>query len=733
MKKTNAIILSLTLLSWNPAQAGFWDWITRDSSKQIHTTSSNKSSSNGNHHFGGNNGNGVGNTNPGNQGHGPNQGWAGSAGGPREVKTPHHNNHGHNNPGHHPGDGCDPKPPHNNPPPNNNPPPGGGDNNPPTGGGGGGGGDFPGDGGGFGENPNPPPDEGSGGPVNPNNNEPPGGSNGGNENNGDNDNDNNNNQQQEEQQQQQEKKNSKWRGTVIPVPYLDFDFGKKIIMDDEEAPDLKGGNFTSSDTRYRVVRYYNVDVGVGVAVVFHEVPVTISSFMPMVGLLPITGTQAQVDRHVFGRAAIDAVRVPSFPPKAEEVLSWQNGDSVTYQSRGGLVFFGGAGIAAGVGGAISLYAEGSWITRVEKANETTVVAKVSKSKLDSYRANFGSTIAALSVDKFQTTDDGFAFRFDLRDASAFRAYQDFIRGNFATAQKQFLKKNSAVQPERVISALSKGHSWNLWLGIPILANFVSSSGKVYTHSESVDVEDNQQGPVITKSKIDYGVYNFSKKSKFFFRHSSTVGSFFGSHFATVAEEGPVGSGEIGKFIWNYETDVASPKKVKNALEELAEVTGLDNDLIVNVPQIDDLGYVNVQFTMDIPDETTDYLVSLGSSYSLHNTLMGYAGAANSTYIIRDCQNYMTDFGADPCITNENRRVEFEMRAVTEALREMYLASKREDWPAFARAYGSFGKAILKSRNTYQTFLAMVKGKAPLAMVLEVTGERFAKQRRVILN
>lgn len=695
MKKVNALFLSLSLIGAPQAQAGgFIDFLFGKSAPA--TTSSFKGS----------------------------------------PKGPHTGGHGNTNPGHYHGDNCPPPTPPPKPPKPPTPPPPKPPKpptppppkppkpptppeppkppkppeppaEPPTPPGDGGG-DFPDDGGGFPENP--PPEDG--GEVKPNNNK---------------------------SQQEQKTADKKWRVTVIPVPYLDFDFGSKIIMDDEESPDGKS-NFVekSNQQRYRVIRYYNWDVGIGVAAVFHQVPVSILSFMPTVGLLPIGGKQAELSRHVYGREAIDNIKYPSFPPKPEELAEWQPGDSVTFQARGGLVFFGGAGISAGAGGGLSYYAEGKWTARIEKSSGSTVIARYTKSDLKSYRANLGHIIASISPEQFGSTDDGFSYRFDLSDPAAAAAFHDFVGGVLTTAQTEVKQNNKAVRMEQQVPiSISDGHSWNLWIGIPILANFVSSTGKVHNYSETIDIKDEEQGPRITHSKIDYGFYNFSQRGKFFFTHTNTVGSFVGSHYATVAEEGPVGSGEVGKFMWTYETDIATPKKVRSALEDLTEITGLGN-WNISLPIIDDLGYANVQFTMDIPEETSDYLINLGSNANLYSELLVHAKTLGDPWILRKCgkghPKSKDERGSyDPCPSLEKRRIEYETRLISEYLQDMFAFKQREDWKSFAKAYGEFGKAILKSQNAYQIFLAMVRGQAPISQELEVTGEKFSRQRRSLPN
>jgi len=454
---------------------------------------------------------------------------------------------------------------------------------------------------------------------------------------------------------------------------------------------------------FQVSKHHDLTVGIGAAVRwFYENPTNLShEVWAAVGIIPIKGSTYQSVSYIKNLQEMDKLENRAIPMDPKTFTGWSSGDSVSFTSKGGIIFFGSAGIGP-VGASVAKISQGSYETYVQKMDEKFVLVRLTKLKLESLSAQVGVSVVSIGASKFDQVADGMSYKIDVTSEMGKMAYSDLIRGNVAAIEKLVYDGADYVKKYDSFNSTQIGRFKNSFFGLPIVLNTQTQEGKIY------EVDQGNLYYEGTKTNAHYGVYLKDRKTKVFGKHFERTQSFYGASYNILSMKGELKSkGHFGQFVWSAETDASTRRRARNAIEDLVQLTGLRDALPVVLPTDErKLGYTDIDFSVTFSEAQTQRMVDLAGSLGFTKISKGAAAKARAYF------NRTND--PDGLCTTANPQdgtscSETVISAAEQGGRELVekLTQMKKSWAddkAFVKAYADFGKIISRNQFLFQTAL-----------------------------
>jgi len=495
-----------------------------------------------------------------------------------------------------------------------------------------------------------------------------------------------------------------------PSYFLSFDYGDKVI-------NLTPQNYNSvSDTLvygdyasgFRVTKFSVISAGYGGKIIWFYSNVTglSPSTWSVVGLTPFAGSGVASVKFAANMKDAQAMEAGSPPLSADELKSWSNGDYSYNDTFGGIIFFAQIGIGGVYGPGIGpvYVARGNFDVYVEKVDADHAFVRLTHTKLQDLSLQAGDAFVTVSLETYKKVADSMSYMIKTSDPEGAKAYNDLVRGNVAAIQmlSTHPATSDIVKKWDKYTGQEIGHMTNLYLGIPIIAYWTWTAGKIY---ELYDTQLLYNG---TRSIVNYGIYLKERRFKLFNNHTQRSQVFYG---ATVdnktMDDQPISKGYFGQYSWIADNTNSSQKNLQKVLADLVKKTGLQ-ELTVNVPAAKDLDYVKVEFRATFDEAATLKLIKSSQEHSLDRTA--------EIAVNRALNYFATDADTSDLCANDEDQDACQERTVTEtrdAVQDMYKALaaldkaiKSDDTKGFVQAYAELGKAVLKNSFVFKTCLDM---------------------------
>ncbi|MGZ3798139.1 MAG: hypothetical protein ACXVB1_17335, partial [Pseudobdellovibrionaceae bacterium] len=439
-----------------------------------------------------------------------------------------------------------------------------------------------------------------------------------------------------------------------------------------------------------------------------------------VGLMPIIGREIESVKYFknFSEARNSKgwIKVPGH---ARDLTGWSQGDSMTYTSRGGLLFAATAGYSLVYAGTAAV-AQGTWETYVEKIESNKVYLKLTKGKLISLSVIAGTVLADVSVTGFRNTDDGFSFLYNLDTEVGRKAYEDAIRGNIMASQKiaevtpkDYVEKTPVVRVS-TFRNLNTGRLINAQLGIPVLWNTAYSRGKVSSFSAS---EFHVKEKTV---RTHYGIFSEENTYHLLNRQRETDVMFYGSHYS-IEEAGKTDVGLFGRYSYAYKNTHSNGEKLNKAIHDLIKRTAIE-ELQVDLPQ-SNLAFTAIDFETTLSKEQTLHLIDIAHREGPEGMYKVADRYLQDYSMTKDSYGYCTGnsipFVRSQCWRDLHSETLHAIKTMYRALLEMEV-EKNRDAKAFTRAYGEFGEAMAKNFATFRTVLELAGPGVEISYLLEGT-------------
>ncbi|GIL16540.1 MAG: hypothetical protein BroJett040_02910 [Oligoflexia bacterium] len=483
--------------------------------------------------------------------------------------------------------------------------------------------------------------------------------------------------------------------------YLDYDSGTGIsnltpntLRGPGQQDVIEVDNFALG---FQKTSYELMEGGIGAGVRFYYENATgwEKNFWAHVGIIPMKGKEVTSVR--YAKTYEEAQNLPGFksaPLNVTDLYQWKNGESVSYMSKGGVIFVAGTGVGM-IGINTAHVAQGTWETYVEKVDHSHAYVKITKSNLESYSIGTGASLVTVGLSQFNNADDGFSYKLDLNQAEGRKVYEDLVRGNIAAAElvankyKALVLVESPVVKVETFKTQSKGNSFNIFIGLPLILNSSSSSGKV----QSFATTDFHLDKNIVSA--NYGIYDTQTRTRAFGTHTFSDKMFYGAQFkVSDYNKNVIEKGYFGRMSWIYQDDKATASSLKMKIEELYDATGIQS-VLVQVPEVGSIGTAGVAMNITFSEENTNRMIQaaydLGrkefARQALEKFEAAYAKAGNNV-----CPLGMQ---AQNCKQEMTNRTQYAAVKMQDALIQMHL--NKGNAVEFTKAYAEFGKALMDNR------------------------------------
>lgn len=197
-----------------------------------------------------------------------------------------------------------------------------------------------------------------------------------------------------------------------------------------------------------------------------------------VGLIPYKGSMQTVVR--FKKNALEKSLPVSMPKNMNDLKKWNEGDTGTYQTYGGITAYAGfsAGLVDIATGSIGL--QNQFIIEIKKLADDKIILKVAEEDLKRRQVIAGPFIANLTLAQFKGKRLTTAFELDLNDSFHTELYREGLKGNLA-----FIQEHLSVDQQNLSW---QGHDSHYYVGIPWVAGKTFDRGHYELDEDGIETE-----------------------------------------------------------------------------------------------------------------------------------------------------------------------------------------------------------------------------------------------------
>lgn len=296
-----------------------------------------------------------------------------------------------------------------------------------------------------------------------------------------------------------------------------------------------------------------------------------------VGLLPVVGRETYSYRYVKARS--EALARPSIPPLEQALRhldSLSDGDMLSYDTQGGIVFWGGLG-AGQLGLTLAALARGEFQVQLEKVGADTVHVNVTGSRVGSLALQSGAGLVSVSASAYTRYARSLGFLLRYREPLAARAFDDLVRGNIAPVQKLAAAGHRSVRFHDTTTAARAGRSRQLFVGLPWLLNFS------YGRDRFTELRRTHAFACGRRLDATYGAWFRRRSFRAFGHEEQDLRAFYGASYA-IRGKRAIARGFFGELVLKYSAEKAPGSRLSRAMEKLAALTGLGREVALGVPQ-----------------------------------------------------------------------------------------------------------------------------------------------------
>ncbi len=476
-------------------------------------------------------------------------------------------------------------------------------------------------------------------------------------------------------------------------------------------------------------------IGIGPATTwFFENITNVSDYLwKYVGLALVIDRGVEFMSYVGKKEDIKAIkkqkRIPYF---ATDMLGWKEGDSVFFQSAGGIAFTGKIG-AYGFGIGPTFVVSGSWGTYVEKMEDNKVFVQQMQGEAGKAHLVAGTYIAEISCGLIKELTKGFSYVYDLNNQDAAKAYEDMLKGNVIPTQRMSEgPSNSFIIKVDSFDKAKQSRVQQFSMGIPFL-NYTAKREKYFEHvTRILDLND--------KTTETYFAGNFAQTyGHVLNRHRITRVGFYTGLKVDNNEEERQFVDYAGTFNWYYSSDHSSPRKLNRALKRLFKKTGLESELGANFPNEKKLKYTAITYNLNLPSRFINYMMKMHADKLLleqykHDTqreLEHYFENQSDPYNL--CLAHITKIDWLGCKSMHKQSLRHSFKKMGHSLDTMrdsmidreQVEAEESSYKEFVRGFTEFGNTFVQNIFLFNTVYADAQ-KCGLETSYKIEGERLSR-------
>ncbi|HAZ14198.1 MAG: hypothetical protein A2X86_17595 [Bdellovibrionales bacterium GWA2_49_15] len=500
----------------------------------------------------------------------------------------------------------------------------------------------------------------------------------------------------------------------------------------EDSPTLTLDQYEEG---FRVTHGLAVDLGVGPGVSFYFADASgLAAYLGLfVGVAVVAEKNVEFTSLVENKDEIKAVtKHKKIPWKASEIAGWREGETVFYQTNGGIALSARLGNwYLGVGPTVVL--AGGWQTYIEKMEDGKVFVQLMKAQEKELRLVAGTLVAEAYTSVVNELAKGVSFAFDLTDEEALHAYEDFLKGNIVPAEQMASQVGTGgvVRVDNILRS-KRRHVKKFAVGIP----FIYFTWTKENYREYFRKESSLDG--VTR-ELYFGANLKQTVGRAITVHRTTNEGFYSALEVDSRTDQAKSDEEnkldySGKYNWFYAADHGSSKQLNRALRRLVKATGLTSELSVNVPDAKKLKYTALSYEFDLPRAYVDYLLADDHFVQVVDQYGDLAAQGLEDYFADKSDPWglcLTKLNLDNCKARLllSRRV--QVKKMHAALEEMKAAAGdlsfavESDRTRFIKAFSEFGNALVSDVFLFQAAYKDAQ-KCGMKTSYRIEGERLSR-------
>lgn len=497
-----------------------------------------------------------------------------------------------------------------------------------------------------------------------------------------------------------------------PILGLGLNFkNRKISLEHSETSDATLLEPVSPYSEFDYVRIRQFQAGLGAETTLGSH--TTGAFF--VGLMPYKGTSLISKNKINTTSVLPKLSVPH---NQIDFLAWSEGDSLEYQTEGGVMFSAAFGhhLYGNIGGTLML--SGSWNVRVVKREEEFVQVAISQSKMKSAGVSVGNMITSLGMNWMKGHTHSFSYIFDLSQPSGLSAYQEFLQGKLNSALLLSQNYEGAVK-ESSMDKVTNGRIKSFSLGTPLLAGLQKANGLMY---EVSNVEEFLEGH---KETIFSHIFAKSTEANGAlikdFKRLSFVISMVNTHSEEEDHEDEheeeheeAAFKKRLTFKWFYEKERQGLKKLNHFLKKSLKRFDISSKELKFYQH--QLGYVRAETDFTLEENHLNQLES-----KVNDGFWSQWETKRLRDVARVCGNKLL------CLKLKSIKVRQNMRELKSSFAALLLAQRKSDFKNISKAVNLFGQALFESPLNLSILATEVKD---LKLVVTIRGEKFKAYYRV---
>ncbi len=523
-----------------------------------------------------------------------------------------------------------------------------------------------------------------------------------------------------------------WKYMLMPMISVGGDFSKKVInLQKRPVPKMYSDqsqqyapktllNFTpneESDKGYLVVKQWRTEVGAGAMVMTTPTVINWGLFING-GIMPYVGGWSYSEKYGVSKKDVKTIKKLRSPKNVEDLEHWSIRDKYSYSAYGGVMFQAGGGVPFLTNGFMYM-AQGKWRVNLRKVGTTKINLTLSKEALHHFAVASYTLVSTVDIGYFKSIDKNFSFTFDLSEKSALEAYRHALRGNLTKAQNLLLSPYEFITQNTQGYGVTRGGMANFRVGIPFLGQAFYSVGKIKNISHQVDFASN----MVMDNKIHMYMEE-GKTSGVLSHHKKSLYSFMGMYMNMQFDDDKAKkmSHHMGTLNWVLENDHMRPRKLKRALERVFRRTGLVDEVVFDMPEKGDLGYLRAAMNMNINEKGLEAILNesmLADNLSLK--LDEYFATLESPE--KFCRIKVS---ARKCKRSLEIKLRFFKKKISKLLKNLKVAIKNDEYDNFAARYTELGRQMLKNPILFRSIIQKA-GKENVEIYLDIMGEKIFKQ------
>jgi hypothetical protein len=511
-----------------------------------------------------------------------------------------------------------------------------------------------------------------------------------------------------------------WMYGVMPMLTLSGDtFSRSLNLAKDNTKSLTL-ELDNDSAGFLSMQNKSIQVGGGAGIMAMP-PSDILSWGFKFNLLPYKGGHVFRQKHIDSKKDLKTVKNMKIPHSLVDLDEWRVNDTMTYSSRGGIMFGAGAGLSILVSAMVNYMAQGEWITSVSKVGKTQALVTLRRNKTKMFGAVVMNVVAESRVAKMKNVDKNFNFIFDLETTEGLRAYRQMLNGNILYVQKQVAMDQPGIEMVTMEQSKTRGLMRKVGFGLPFLFNSSSMRGDMKTFAT------NENGYLNSKSKGYMTMYRRAQESDGVLSDHKSAGLIFMT--MTRASLKNDVKGYAGTFKWYFQKDNTSQKFFKRQVKKLVKLFGADIARDIEIPNLKNMGFVRAEMDLAINAKNTKTLLALADKSDLYTQMYDRTFGKMKEFFnnMAKAKFYCgLNIALELCEATTRKKTWHAISQIPYLLKRMKTALENKQLEKFSTLYGKLGKMALTNRFVLAELFTLA-GADNMNAVIKIQGSRISQK------